>query len=318
MSRSLRTAARCALALCIAGTTMGGIQGTGRVQIAAFGVMSGTGDVTVNGRAYASGHAHVSMNGQPADATQLRVGQVVAIDGSIGVDGSAAVADTISYVADVRGHASSLDSDTGTFRVLGRNVRTDESTVLDGVSLADLSGKVVEVSGYANSAGDIVAARVAAADVDPDAQLSGVVSNLDSQARTFQIDTMVVDYDTAAVTGTLVDGETVFVRGDARDGTLIAGRVDLQAPLGAAGEKGDIEGIVTSAASSADFWVGGVHVVGDERTHYKATPTQDAAIHVAGRFEAGGVLRADHVEATPAPPSPPHPAKAGPKPKPKK
>jgi hypothetical protein len=296
MSRGVRIAARCVLALCIAGTTMGGIQGTGRVQIAAFGVISGTGDVTVNGTTFASARAQVLMNGQAADASRLRVGQVVEVDGSIDPQG-AAVADRISYVADVRGPVSSLDGDTGTFRVLDRSVRTNEDTVFEGVSLADLAeGTQVEVSGYPNSAGDVVASRVAAAGVDADAQLRGVVSNLDTQARTFQIDTMLVDYDTAAVTGTIVNGGSVFVRGDAGNGTLVAGRVDVIAPLGSAGEKGDVEGIVTSVASSADFWVGGVHVLSDETTHFKATPTQDAVIHVSGRFDAGGVLRADKVD----------------------
>jgi hypothetical protein len=298
MSRGLRIAARCVLVLCIAGTTIAGIQGTGRMQIAAFGVISATGDVTVNGTTYASGQAHVSMNGQPADASGLRVGQVVAIDGSIDLVSGAAVAENISYVADVRGPVSSPDSDTGTFRVLSRSVRANVDTVFDGVSLSDLAdGTQVEVSGYINSAGEVIAARVAASDVDADAQLRGVVSNLDARARTFQIDTMLVDYDTSAVTGPLAEGKSVSVRGNADGGTLVAGRVDVLAPIGAAGQQGDIEGIVTSVASSADFWVAGVHVIGDESTRYKITPTQDAAIHVSGRFESGGVLRARKVDA---------------------
>jgi uncharacterized protein DUF5666 len=300
MSRGQRIAARCVLALCIAGTTIAGIQGTGRVQIAAFGVISATGDVTVNGTTYASDQAHVSMNGQPADASGLRIGQVVAIDGSLDPASGAAVAESISYVADVRGPVSSLDSDTGTFNVLNRSVRANADTVFDGVSLAGLTdGTQVEVSGYANSAGEVVATRVAATDVDADAQLRGVVSNLDPRARTFQIDTMLVDYATAAVTGPLAEGKSAFVRGDADGGTLVAGRIDVLAPMGAAGQRGDLEGIVTSVASSADFWIGGVHVIGDESTQYKLTPTQDAAIHVSGRFESSGVLRADKVDAKP-------------------
>lgn len=302
-----------ALALGIAGTSMGGIQGTGFARIAAVGTVTSTGDVTVNGTTYVSANAHVSVNGQPAGPRQLRVGQVVRIEGSSGPGGANPVADDIAYVGDVRGPVSSINVLARTFRVLGQTVRITEDTVLS-VSFVDLlAGTRVEASGFENAAGEIVAARVSLGGSNSDSQLRGAIEHLDSHARTFTINGVLVDYDDAAVTGPIAPGAEVFVRGDANGATLVAGLVEALPPLGAPGAHGDVEGIVTEYVSNVDFWLDGVHVIGDERTNFKVAVGPNVAVNVKGRFQADGALRADKVEAPK--PAPPLGLGKGPKPK---
>jgi hypothetical protein len=68
--------------------------------------------------------------------------------------------------------------------------------------------------------------------------------------------------------------------------------------LGAPGEKGDLEGIVTSFTSDAEFELNGVRVVGDERTRYVLRDTvlgPDTPVHVSGHFSADALV-ADKVD----------------------
>lgn len=296
-----RFAAVCVLALCIVGTTIAGIQGSGR-RLAAFGAITSTGDITVNGTTYESAHAHVSVNGHASDRSHLHVGDVVTIDGSIDAGGTSAIADQISYVADLRGVITSMQAEAQTFSVLGRTVRTSSETIAEGESGAGIAvGQIVEVSGYPNAAGELVAARVTVQSQESSAQMRGTVAALDQHAHTFLLGALLVDYEAASVTGALRNGATVVATGDSADGAqmLVAERVDMIAPLGASGEKGDVAGIITSFSSAADFELSGQRISGDEKTKYVlrgGALGPDTIVHVKGRFRADGALLADKVE----------------------
>lgn len=291
------------LALCIAGTTIAGIQGSGLRRVVALGRIAAVGHITVNGVEYSTTDARVSVDGVATDLTDLRVGQVVTIAGSIDAAGAAA-ADQISFVGDVRGVITAVDRDARTFAVLNQVVRVTDETLIDGGSATGALnlqvGTAVEASGFQNSAGELVASRVDAQAEASVAQVRGAATGLDAHGHSFRINELLVDYDDAQVEGHLAEGATVVVQGelDRTAGILRAERIDIAAQLGAPGEKGDLEGIVTSFVSDAEFELNGQRIVGDEQTHYVLHGGElgpDAPVHVSGRFSADALV-ADKVE----------------------
>jgi hypothetical protein len=302
-NRFANLASGCFLALVLAGTTIAGIQGTGFRRVAALGVITSVGNITVNGTAYASDAAQVSVDGNGADTSQLHVGQVVRIDGSVSADG-AGIADEIAYVADVRGSITAVDPQARTFAVLGQTVRvTDETLVDDHVFTAWPSalavGALTEVSGFTDSAGQFVASRVDVLEHASTLQVRGPIQALDTHAHTFRINTLLVDYENAEVEGVLSERAIAVAQGDSANGLLRAQHVGVSAGLGVPGATGDLEGIVTSFASAADFEINGQRVVADEKTHFKLhgmTLGPDVPAYVTGRFDDAGTLVADKVD----------------------
>jgi hypothetical protein len=294
------TATLCVLAVGIVGTTRAGIQGSG-FRTMAFGTITGTdaGSIFVNGVGYSTANARATIDGSPASAALLHIGHIVTVNGTLNEDGVTGTADEIAFIGDVRGEIVTRDTAAGTFSVLGQTVHITDETVIEG-SAALPVGTVVEVSGFPNSAGELVASRVDIQGAAGNGQLRGTVSGLDANAQTFLINTLLVDYANAQVAGALTEGDIVLVRStsESADGALEATRVDVLPLAGASGEKGDIEGLITSFASDADFQVGGQRVHGDERTHYILRGTAlgpDVAVQVSGTYE-NGVLNADKVK----------------------
>jgi Domain of unknown function (DUF5666) len=294
--------ALCLLAIGIAGTTIAGIQGSGFVSMSTVGRITEPDSVTVNGVQYASDQARITIDGSPANGSALQVGQVVRVHGRVSPDGTTGIADEVEFVSDVRGEITARDVQAGTFAVLAQTVRIDDETLIAGGS-ADLPvGTAVEVSGFANSAGELIASRVDVQQGASTLQVRGAVAALDTNARTFLINTLLVDYENAEVEGNLADGAVVFVQTDSGNGggVLVAERVNVLPPAGASGEQGDVEGVITSFASDAEFEVNGQRVVGDERTDYRVPGNlalgPDVFVQVSGTFE-DGVLVAEKVKA---------------------
>jgi hypothetical protein len=287
--------ALCLLAIGIAGTTIAGIQGSGFMAMS-VGRITEPDSVTVNGVQYASDHARIFIDGSPANGRPLRVGQVVRVHGRVSPDGTTGVADEVEFVSDVRGEITARNVQAGTFTVLAQTVLMDDETLIEGGS-ADLPvGTVVEVSGFADSAGEIIASRVDVQQGAATQQVRGVVAALDTNARTFLINTLLIDYENAEVEGNLAEGAVVLVQSD--PGALDVKRVTVLPVAVASGERGNIEGVITSFASDAEFEVNGQPVVGDERTDYVLkglTLGPDVLVQVSGTFE-DGVLVADRVK----------------------
>jgi hypothetical protein len=242
------------------------------------------------------------VDGQVGALSQLQPGDVVTINGSISNDGTTAIADEIVYVGDVRGVITASDSQNRTLTVMSQTVRLTDTTVVDDPARL-VVGSAVEITGFANSAGELVASRVEVQKHAQKGQVRGAVAALDANGHTFQINSLLVDYDKAHVDGTLANGTTVVVesKSESASGVLVAKNVDVAATLGAAGGQGDLQGIITSFASAAEFDVNGQHVIGDEHTRYDLRGSllgPDVEVIVSGRFNSSGVLIADSVEIT--------------------
>jgi len=161
---TLVAAAVLLLASCDGSTQLAGIQGSGS-PVVASGAITGFGSIIVNGVEYATSNAQILLDDQPGTESQLLVGQVVTVTGSVNSDGTTGTATQVTFSGDVAGPITQIDTAGGTLVVLGQTVRVSGSALFDdniqAVSIASLQiGNLVEVSGFPNAAGEIVASRI--------------------------------------------------------------------------------------------------------------------------------------------------------------
>lgn len=312
---TLFTALVLLLSACDGPTDVAGIQGSGSPAPAAattttVGAISGFGSIFVDGVEYSTAGAQISMDGQAASEAQLNAGQVVTINGTVNSDGTTGTATQVTFNGDVQGPIASIDTSADTFVVLGQTVRVTTATLLDSsIQPSDITGMqagaVVEVSGFVDSTGTIVASRVDLKSATNDFQVRGVAQALDGVAHTLQINGLTVDYSAATVTGSLANGSTVLVHGSSLSsaGALLATRVEVLPGLGTTNnQRADIDGIITSFTSSSDFVVDGLHVTTDANTNFVlhgAALAANLEVDVQGQLNASGTLVAQKVQAKP-------------------
>lgn len=291
-----------AIALAAAISTAG-ITGVGRAR----GPISAFGSIFVNGVEYTLTSAQISANGSPATEQDLRVGQIVTVDGFVNPDLVTGTAAVVSYDGDVRGAVAGVDAATSSLTVLGQVVRVNGGTSFDPsfepANLAGIAqGVVVEVSGYRDSADNLLATRVARSAAADD-RIVGMVSALDTAVFSFHINALTVDYSAAGqLEGTLADGEIVEVKGTRTTSLVLrATAVEVvSAELGGApGTGGSVEGLVTSALSNGQFIVAGQTVIVAASTEFvngsAADLLPDAKVQAEGLMDAGGAIVAEKV-----------------------
>src|SRR6266702_7662638 len=145
------------------GTNVAGIQGSGGpTPAAAVGPITGFGSVFVNGVEYITSNGQISIDHQPGTEAQLHAGDVVTVKGTVNADGVTGTATAVSLDGDVEGPVTQIDLTTNTLVVLGQTVQVTGATLFDeSLQPADLTslqtGSLVEVSGFSNAAGGIVA-----------------------------------------------------------------------------------------------------------------------------------------------------------------
>ena len=297
------------LASCGGSTQLGGIQGSGS-PVVAYGPIAGFGSIFVNGVEYATSNAQIRVDDQPGTESQLLVGQVVTVTGSVNSDGTTGTATQVTFSGEVTGPITGIDTAGGTFVVLGQTVRVSGSTLFDDniqpASIASLQvGNIVEVSGFPNVAGEIAASRIQLQAAGSALEVKGIVQSLDMTAHTFRVNTLTVDYSAIAPSGSLANGVTVKVSGTMLNaaGALVATRVDVLPGFGGtANEEGEIEGLITTFTSNSDFVINGQRVTTNANTQFMldgVTLAVDVRVEVEGSFDASGVLVATSVQATP-------------------
>lgn len=305
------TIAAALLTACGGPTEVAGIEGSGFAGSASVsGPITGFGSVFVNGVEYATSAAQITIDGQPATESQLHAGQLVTIEGTVDSNGTTGAATTLTLIGDVQGPVSQIDLAGNTLTVLGQTVHVTPSTVVDpNIRPADLtgfsSGMVVEVSGFADPAGGIVASSV---DLKPSGsgfQVKGVVQGLDATAHSFQLNGLLVDYSGTTPVPALTNGETIVAQGSIlKDaGTLEAAHVEVVPGIAASANKyADLDGIITSFTSNTDFMLLGQHVTTGANTVFVLHGLSLAAgveVDVKGKFDASGILQAQKVQARP-------------------
>jgi Domain of unknown function (DUF5666) len=303
LKRSLQLAGLVAAsALAVLGSVRisAGIQGSGLRSLSVVGTVTSVGDgITVDDDTYSTSDATFQIDGKPGKKAQLHPGDVVSLSAQTSADGSQASASAVTFNGSVEGPVSGLDTQSGSFFVLQQTVHVNSDTIFGaGISPSSLAGlqngALVQVSGFANSAGELVASRIDQGR-SGFAQVVGAVQALDATRGTFRINSLTVDYSGAVVDGALTEGGAVAARGTTlgADGTLLATQVEvLPVVRGAPNADGRIEGLITSFASSAYFEINGQPVAVDANTKLKLKQALGLDVHVkaTGTFDVNGVL----------------------------
>ncbi len=309
------TAAAMLLASCD-GTNVAGIQGSGSPTPAAatagaLGPIAGFGSIFVDGVEYSTSNAQISIDHQPGTEAQLHAGQVVAIKGSVNADGVTGTATEVSFEGDVQGPVSQIDLTSNTAVILGQTVRVTGSTLFDdSVQPGDLTSLqngslFVEVSGFSNGAGEIMASRVDLKSAGSNLQVKGAIQALNTTAHTFRINALTVDYSTSSTMPTLANGSLVEVQGTtlASTGALVATHVEVLQGLGTTvNQRLDIDGIITSFTSAMSFALQGQSVTTDANTQlvlHGVALGLNVEVDVQGTVNASGTLVAKKVEVRP-------------------
>ncbi|HBO13436.1 MAG TPA: hypothetical protein DD491_11680 [Halieaceae bacterium] len=314
IAASLRLAA-CATFLvlvtaCGGGGGGGGIGGTG---LTSSGTISGTGSIFVNGVRFDVDEAEITVNGESAGETDLGLGMVVTVTGTVDDDGANGTAERVVFEAELKGPVDSLvanaDGTTLQLTILDRLVIAERTgTVFEDVSFDSLAvGDVVEVSGYEEADGRLRATRI---DRDDDflpgqdtVTLKGVVAGL--AGSTFFLGDRAVDAGNATLEDlpgdALANGQRVEVRGTLQDGTLVAQRVSGEDDPGArftAGEAARVEGAITGYVDDGNFRVGGVPVdaTGAAREPAGLVLRDGAVVEIDGNWD-GSTLLAERIQA---------------------
>jgi hypothetical protein len=289
------------------GTSVAGIQGSG-FRSNSVGRITRFGSIFVNGIEYDISAAQIRIDGEPGSESLLRVGQVVSVKGEVNAEGTAGDATDVTFTSDVRGPIAQVNLADGSLVILGQRIRILGDTILDGLPLGGILGLVpgiqVQVSGFPNAAGDLVASRIDLVLGGPsNARIKGVVQGLDTTAHTFRVNTQTVNYSGATPIGALANGSTVSVGGSIPSGqtSLHATHVEVISGLGgAANELGQIEGLITAFNSASDFAIGAQRVATDASTQFVLHGQAlgpNLAVDVQGTFNAAGVLVARKVQA---------------------
>lgn len=287
----------------------GGIARTGF----AIGPISTFGSVVVNGVRYSTTSAVITVDDSPATQSDLKVGHVVRVHGTIDNNGTTGSADEIVFDDDVEGPVQSIDPTAGTLVVLGQTVRVGPDTSFDDsiqpASLAGLAiGDIVEVSGLVTADGSIAATRIEKKSAGSQFEVHGTVSNLDAANFRFSLNALVVDFSAATLEdfpgGQIRNGDFVEAKGGSLDGggALRATKVEFEGTAvdGDDGDHVEIEGFITRFASAQDFDVGGVPVTTTGSTSFEDGSAADLGLNVKveveGSLNASGVLVAEEIE----------------------
>ena len=322
MIKGLSALSAMGLAACGGSTTVAGIDGGGALPppvattITSQGAITGFGSVIVNGVRFETSGAVITVDGEPATEADLAVGQIVTIQGTVEPDGVNGTANTIVFDDAVEGPIQSLDVAANTMLVLGQTVVVNGDTVFDDdITPGDLSGlsagDVVEVSGFRDGSGAIVASYIDLEPMSGDFEVTGLASGVDTAAMTFVIEGLTVDYSSAQLddfpAGMPENGQLVEAVGSTfgAGGELLATEVEFRGDdLNLAGvDDVEVEGLITRFVSASDFDVAGVPVTTTSSTEFEngtaADLGLDVRVEVEGDVNTSGVLVADEIEFRP-------------------
>jgi len=266
----------CALMFVLAVTDCGVDSGGTGAPTSSFasGPITGFGSVIVHRVHFDDSHARVAdADGNLRSPGDLRLGMTTEIYGSAVVTvatGSTSIATSIIFASAIVGRVDNIDSAAATLVVLGQTVVVTPTTVFDNSltgGLAGLSiGDVIEVYALVDAAsGSYRATRVDRKTSVAAYQLRGIVSNLDTVAKTFKIGVQQISYANlqgSEVPNTLGDGRFVRVQLQIvpAGGVWLATRLQDSVPVLQNQSETLLEGLISKFTSNAQFTVNGIDV----------------------------------------------------------
>jgi len=263
----------------LGGGDTAGIGGSGFIS---SGSVTGFGSVFVNGVEFETGSSVFEIEDASLSQSDLRVGMVVQVEGTINPDGITGTATGIQYSDDIEGPISAIvgkpgidenaDATEKTFSILGKTVVVSRAdTAFEGSNFTYDSialSNVIEVSGFEDQNGVLRASYVELKSITFDAfsifEVKGIITNL--SGTNFTIQGINVDASAAYLsdlpTG-LQDNVLVEVKGTYNSGTntITATEVDAESNglSDVAGEV-ELEGLITDYVSINEFYINGFEV----------------------------------------------------------
>lgn len=254
----------------------GGGGGTASSGITAYGTITGFGSIFINGIEFETGSSSISVDDNPGNESDLQLGMVVTVTGTLDPGGRTGTASTVSFDDEVQGPIATVPVDpTGDgqvlqFTILGVTVVADRTaTVFDNsVSFATLAqGDFVEVSGFIGQGGVLNATRIegkgAFTPGISEIEIKGLAGNV--VVATFSLGVFTVDSSGADLSGVpggvVTDGMKVEVKGTLNGTSIAASRVKQEDDLFSANvDKVSLEGIITGYVDDGNFQVSGQQV----------------------------------------------------------
>ena len=272
----------------------------------AIGPISGLGSIVVNGVHYDETSATVlDGDGQPLTAAALTLGSVTRVDALPATSTTTAtgtrldaVARTIQVSEVLLGPVESVNTTTGTARVLGQSVATNAGTVFEatlGSGLASLRvGDVVAVHGQI----DRVGARVVATRIEPRAGATryivrGPVASLDRTTSRMTVGQLSINLSEAGTLPPALDAGAVVrvkLRTTASAGVWTATALSLDDQPLPDRPNIEVEGRVTAFTSAQRFSVDGVAVDASAAAFSGGAVALGKRVEVEGRSSAGVIV----------------------------
>lgn len=286
----------------------GDVPGAGGGATASFmsGPIAGLGSIIVGGVRFDDSGARVEDDdGLGHDRGELKLGMMVEIESSeIDDNAGRAVAALIRFGSEIKGPVLSVDPATQTIVMLDQTVEVRPETVFDprlaGGFSALQRGQILEIHALFDSATRrYIATRIELEDNADAYRLRGLVSNLNTTDKTFQINGATIGYgdvDPATLPANLADNMRVRVRLRVQAGQLTGPWRALTVRLGVrrVDDIADarIRGFVSAFTSPQQFEVNGIPV---DATNARFAPNSDAVrmgvlVEVRGRARSGAIV----------------------------
>lgn len=260
------------------------------------GFDSGT-SIVVNGLVFDSASAAVvDDDDRSSSRSALKLGMEVEIQSARAATSSrSASATKIAFSSALVGLVDAVNTDASQLTVIGQTVQVSSGTVFgddfaDGLASVTV-GSILKVYGIFDASTGITTATRIELKASVDAfRLRGVVSALDTTARTMQIGGQLVSFANvadAALPSGLADGSVVraVVATTQVDGAWVASRIKAERRFVEDGSNVDIDGVVTRFTSQTSFELCGLVV---DATN--ATFVNEAALAKRARVNVTGAL----------------------------
>jgi len=294
----------------------GGESGTGyQAGQTTVGEVTGFGSIYVNGIHFNTDSVEVKIDGVPSDESNLSVGMVVKVVGTVNSNGSEGVASQVFMSTAVEGlvFANNYSTDN-TINVMGQIINISNDTHFN----SDLSGittfndlvpndTVVEVHGYTGGNGEFFATMIQAVEAGGTAsevKIRGIIqaSTGTTPGSTFMLGGITVQFDdtTSFSDGLqmtdLVNGRFVAVESTSFSsgmGQVFAAKIEPANQGEAEGTAYELEGVVTDITNigSGEFHLNGQRVFFNLTTQFEGGTSAD--IQLNAELEAEGVVQSD-------------------------
>lgn len=268
------------------------------------GVVTAKGSIFVNGIEYNTAGAAITIDDKPGKENDIKVGMTVKVRGTSDDATKKGTAVKIEARDALEGEIESVDAANKTITVMGQTVRiednitrlNDDDTIKVFANAGLAVGNMVEINGFPDDKGGLRATRVAKK-ATGEFEVKGFVTSLTASSFNLALTPggatfLTVNFSAGLLPAGLADGMMAEVKSLAKPaaGAITASSIKLEDRLGEAGEKVEVEGIVSSG-TLASFIVNGQIVLTDASTVFEGGLSSDFALGM--KLEAEGSLNAN-------------------------